>query len=628
MTIKTEFLSRTFVKMNIGIHSRIHRKEVLELSQNDEPVKLVIWDMDRTFWKGVISEEPISLIEAHINILKELVGRGIMNSICSHNSFKQVRDMLEDHQLWQFFVFPEINWSPKGKLIKKIIAGCKLRPDNVLFIDDEPSHLHEAEFENPGIRTCFPHEIATLIDSHCMQGKPDPEHTQLNLFKILERSTKSKLTAGSNQQFLKDSRISVELIHDCLPHLDRIHDMVKKTMQVNFTKKRMSKEEVHRLLLDPSIEKGCVRVRDRFGDYGISGFYAMKDHRLIHYLFSCRIMNMGIEQWVYHYLKFPHIDVIGTVASKLTQEPPPAWIHTVANISAESSPASNKIRCLMKGGCDLEQIQHYLNFFRAIDWESEFMHITENGSQLRNDHTEFIVHGTTFSPKELEHLTKAIPFFDKGMLHTSIFDSRFDVVVYSLLLDYKAGLYRPKQYPYLTLAFGSHYLPLNNEANFDLILERNFINMDKSSLQSAQEELEYIGPLRCEQLIQNLNCIREQLPSKTVLILVNGSEVTVWDRAETDMHLHHAKMNAALRQFADGAYKTHIIDVNDFINGPQDHTDSLTHYTRKVYKQIAETIVRIIEAECKVNIEMDKKDIREMKLLDTILPEFIPTQFF
>ena len=49
-----------------------------------EDIKLVIWDMDDTFWKGTISEyAQIEFVENNINIVKELVDRGIMNSISS-----------------------------------------------------------------------------------------------------------------------------------------------------------------------------------------------------------------------------------------------------------------------------------------------------------------------------------------------------------------------------------------------------------------------------------------------------------------------------------------------------------------------------------------------------------------
>ena len=61
----------------------------------------------------------------------------------------------------------------------------------------------------------------------------------------------------------------------------------------------MSKEELIQLIQTDGVASGYVSVKDRFGDYGIVGMYVMKEGELIHFLFSCRTIGMGIEQYVY-----------------------------------------------------------------------------------------------------------------------------------------------------------------------------------------------------------------------------------------------------------------------------------------------------------------------------------------
>ena len=51
-------------------------------------VKLIIWDMDETFWNGTISEGDVCTPLEHINMIKELTDRGIMNSISSKNDYE------------------------------------------------------------------------------------------------------------------------------------------------------------------------------------------------------------------------------------------------------------------------------------------------------------------------------------------------------------------------------------------------------------------------------------------------------------------------------------------------------------------------------------------------------------
>lgn len=49
-----------------------------------EKIKLVIWDLDETFWKGTLSEEGVRLVEANIELLEKLTNpiRGLGNINC------------------------------------------------------------------------------------------------------------------------------------------------------------------------------------------------------------------------------------------------------------------------------------------------------------------------------------------------------------------------------------------------------------------------------------------------------------------------------------------------------------------------------------------------------------------
>ena len=52
-------------------------------------IKLIIWDLDETFWNGILSEGPITPIQNNITLLKDLTDHGIVNSICSKNDYEQ-----------------------------------------------------------------------------------------------------------------------------------------------------------------------------------------------------------------------------------------------------------------------------------------------------------------------------------------------------------------------------------------------------------------------------------------------------------------------------------------------------------------------------------------------------------
>ena len=114
-------------------------------------VKLVIWDLDETFWRGTLTEGGITPVASNVAMVKELSRRGIINSICSKNDYDQVKNALTELGIWEFFVFPHIQFAPKGQALVTMLEGAGLRAENVLFVDDNPSNLEEAKFFNPGI---------------------------------------------------------------------------------------------------------------------------------------------------------------------------------------------------------------------------------------------------------------------------------------------------------------------------------------------------------------------------------------------------------------------------------------------------------------------------------------------
>ena len=306
-----------------------------------ETVKLIIWDMDETFWKGTLSDGNVLPVAENIKLVTDLTDRGIVNSICSKNDFDKVRDELSGEKfksVWDFFVFPSIDWTAKGHRVDAIIRSMNLRPGNCLFVDDNLNNLNEAKFINPDLQIAVPDELRRLMETEAsaFQGKDDSSHSRLKQYKILEKKTKEKSRAGSNEEFLIQSEIKVEMIEKDLP-LERIHEMIHRNNQLNFTKDRITPEEVKAIFSDPAIRSGVVHVTDKYGDHGIVGCYAVKNHRLLQFVFSCRIMGMGVEQYVYQQLQWPDITVAGEVASKLIKGETKSYINAIPDESRDTA---------------------------------------------------------------------------------------------------------------------------------------------------------------------------------------------------------------------------------------------------------------------------------------------------
>lgn len=336
-----------------------------------EPIRLVIWDLDDTFWHGTLSEEGIrDYVRAHHNVVIELAHRGILSSICSKNDFAAVRDLLEREGLWGYFVFPSIDWTPKGPRIARLVEQMQLRPETVLFLDDNASNLAEARAQVPGLQTGDPSLIANLLIDPLCRGGHDPDLTRLAQYKVLEqRADDAARSTGNVEDFLRSSNIQVTIDSDIEANLDRAIELINRTNQLNFTKRRLpadpeqAREQLRGEISVFHARAGLVSVRDRYGDYGICGFYlatgVLRRAQLDHFCFSCRVLGMGVERWLYDQIGRPDLTVAGDVLTDLSAVPAIDWINTAPASTDAASTSLDIPEVVLRGGCELDSIAHY-----------------------------------------------------------------------------------------------------------------------------------------------------------------------------------------------------------------------------------------------------------------------------
>lgn len=567
-----------------------------------DKIKLVIWDLDETFWNGTISEEDVVIPESHKSLLKTLTDIGIVNAICSKNDFDSAMGCLTDAGAAEYFVFPSINWNPKGQRIKQLIADMQLRPANVLFLDDNPSNLGEAVHFCPELMTGGPELIPRLIADANAAPRKDPEHKRLKQYRVLEDKHKARESFSSNEDFLFQSGIRVEINTDCLEQLERIHDLILRSNQLNFTKIRSTEEELRRLLTDPAVEAGYASVRDNFGDYGIVGFYAMKDHDLIHFVFSCRTLGMGIEQYVYNTLGRPALTPVGEVISDLRRTEIPGWINQTA---AGAATGQMKIRdltahaVLVKGPCDLFQIYPYIADTELFD--TEFTYVVKGGLTIESTgHTTNVVEAMRLSADRKQRVLDEVPFTDAGMYRDDIFRRDYKVVFLSILTDCNLGVYRRKETGE-RFAFAEYLHPLTDPTNWPGILSGEYpaagFHFTEQILRDFAEKYEFIGRNTPEQIVENLSCIRAYLPDNCILTVMLGGELYYEKNtfeAYRDRHIVHKHVNAAIRAWAKGQDNVKLMDVNKYLVDQSSFYDHFNHYVKPVYYAMAQEMVEIV----------------------------------
>lgn len=585
-----------------------------------EKIKLVIWDLDETFWHGTITEGNVEIPEEHSRLLKQLTDIGIVNSICSKNDPEPVMEYLKDRDLAQYFVFPSVNWNPKGARVKNLISDMQLRPANVLFLDDNPSNLGEVIHFCPEIMTGGPELIGKLSADAEAAGKKDPTHKRLAQYRVLEEKHNAREEFSSNEEFLYQSNIRVEIGHDCENQRERIHDLILRSNQLNFTKIRSTPDELQSLMADSTVSCGYASVRDNFGDYGIVGFYALKENRLIHFVFSCRTLGMGIEQYIYHLLGRPRLTIAGEVISDLSGEEAPGWINqTTESVSAGQMQISDLAAhaVLVKGPCDLYQIYPYIANTELFD--TEFTHTTDTGLLIESTgHTTHIVEALRLTQAQKDRVVAEVPFAHGDMYSDQIYRNRYKAVFISILTDANLGVYRRRETGE-RLAMMEYLHPLTNPANWPGIISGEYPNagfaFTEETLRDFTEKYEFIGKNTPEQVVENLEYIRKNISADCVLAVMLGGELYYEKNtfeAYDDRHLVHRKMNEAIRAWAKDKANVRLMDVNRYLTDQSSFYDHFNHYIKPVYYALAREMVGIVN-------EATGSQIRETSRLKMVL---------
>ncbi|TGE29032.1 hypothetical protein [Hymenobacter metallicola] len=570
-----------------------------------EPVKVVIWDLDDTFWRGTLSEGAVEALEDNLALVRETAARGIVHTIVSKNDFAPAEAKLVELGIRDLFVFPQISWQPKGPIIKDLLEKMQLRAPNALFLDDNPINRAEAQYYNPQLQVADPTDLPHLAPLLRASGKPDPAFSRLEQYKLLERQQQARSGYQDNLAFLRDSQVQIQFREGAqvLPDLARIEELINRSNQLNFTKQRVSQDSVGAELLNPQKRWGTVRVQDRFGDYGLVGVYCLNraENRLEQLVFSCRILHLGVEQFTYAWLGFPALQVQGEVATELNTTDTPDWITVqtlplegAAEAESAAKPTADKLRVLLKGGCDLGQLTPFLQAYELTVAE-EFNFNNENQIPVHVEHTVLLRQGRELPAAEKERLAAGLPFLGREAFDTRLWAADYNVLVYSPLMDYTQEIYRETATG-REIPFGGYQNlmaadPATQAAKY---AQRRFRGMDEAFLRRFQQDYTFQGQISPARFQENLQWLRQQIPAAVPIFFLNGAEIEVPGSGETGALNRHKVMNQALADFVATAANCFLIDVRGFVQTPADVTNNLRHYQRQHYRTLAQRTAEAI----------------------------------
>lgn len=559
-------------------------------------VRLVIWDLDETFWGGTLTEGGIRYNEEHHDIVIALCQRGIMSSICSKNERLAVQDILSQRGLWDYFIFPSINWSPKADRIREIVEAAQLRPETVLFVDDNPGNRAQAQEVVPGLQVADETAIQVFLTDAGFKGKSDRNLSKLKQYKLLEtRHAEMKSSGGNSEDFLRQSGIVATIIYDIENHIDRAVELINRTNQLNFTKRRLpeDKAEAARLLLAEiapfHARAGLVSVRDRYGDYGICGFFlvigllAWGEPRLQHFAFSCRALGMGVEQWVYELLGRPRVDIVGEVLSDLAQEVD--WINVAPDASWGVEADARPFRqVLIRGGCELEVLEH---FFRAHS-ESVIAEVLtmHGGYYVPRSHSALLSRAACGLSDADEKLIARLGM-DKSFFETRLFDPCEEgaLFIYSPSKDASLQLRRHKESGFEAPAwFREVMLPTNpGRTELERLEYERVIGYLAENFNDISFEDEGV-------YLEIYHSILEKIPGNALLVVVLPNYLRNVDGTAVE-YSPQLFLNKLFKKAGDNYKNVEFIDMNLLLRSIHEVDRQIyVHYDRAVYRRLFDEI--------------------------------------
>ncbi|MBL9157119.1 MAG: HAD-IIIC family phosphatase, partial [Verrucomicrobiales bacterium] len=277
------------------------------------PVKVLALDADNTLWGGVCGEDGATGIqlEGPYRALREFAlakrREGLLLVLVSKNQEADVdrvfAERADDLLLTKAdFSGWKANWNPKSQSLRELAAELNLGLDSFVFLDDNPAEIGEVTANAPGVLALTLPENADEIPAFLVHLWPldtlpatAEDAARAEFYRQESERHDLRAAAPSFADFLRGLDLQIDISETSAEDLPRVAQLTKRTNQFNANPMRLSEGEL--------AGTSClsVKVRDRFGDYGLVG--AMQEGQVDGstlsvslFLLSCRAMGKGVER--------------------------------------------------------------------------------------------------------------------------------------------------------------------------------------------------------------------------------------------------------------------------------------------------------------------------------------------
>ncbi len=278
--------------------------------------KALVTDLDNTLWDGVVGEDGIDGIGSGRDrqelqrALLELHARGILLAVCSKNNEADALEALQRHPGLlvrpHHFAALRINWRDKPANLREIADELNIGTDAVAYVDDDPVELERVRTELPDVSVIeLPKDPARHADA--VRANPlfarvslSAEDRQRQRHYAEQRARQGALRAApSLEDFYRSLAQEVVIERMTRETAERAAQLTQKTNQFNLTTRRYATAELLRLAESGEGQVFTARVKDCYGDNGLTGLAIVRDTpsacEIDTFLLSCRVLGRGVE---------------------------------------------------------------------------------------------------------------------------------------------------------------------------------------------------------------------------------------------------------------------------------------------------------------------------------------------
>ncbi|WP_313131520.1 HAD-IIIC family phosphatase [Anaerocolumna sp.] len=276
----------------------------------DTKIKCVVWDLDNTLWDGILLEsEDVVLKDDVVEVIKELDKRGILQSISSKNDYDAAKKKLEEFDLWDYFIYPQINWNPKSEAIEVITNSINIGINTLAFVDDQEFERDEVSFSHQDVLCIDTLDSGKILSMDCMMPKfitSDSKNRRAMYQNDIARNSIEKDFKGTKEEFLGSLNMTFYISKAQESDLQRVEELTVRTHQLNSTGYVYSYAELKACIEDEKYEVFVTRLDDKYGTYGTIGLALVEKNEEVWevklLIMSCRVMSRGVGNILLNYI--------------------------------------------------------------------------------------------------------------------------------------------------------------------------------------------------------------------------------------------------------------------------------------------------------------------------------------